>query len=180
MAQQYGRRMLNYTCCLSEHQQRWEFHWQAKEVTLDNFCAIYMINSFWHFISWQHHSSPVMTLWKPVEQMLGNAKRIPSNKVTLSGFRFVYRARGTQRRWDVFMPSVSWRIGKQVPSAVQKRRQRTLHERHGLSFNIEEMASAKSLVCFLLKFASSYSEVLSSTKGLRRFFAVEGASASVS
>jgi hypothetical protein len=58
--------------------------------------------------------------------------------------------------------------------------QRALHDSHGLSSNIEEMASAKSLVKSLPHLGSRYSEALPSAKRLRHFFTVEMASASVS
>jgi hypothetical protein len=58
--------------------------------------------------------------------------------------------------------------------------QRTLRERYGLSFDIEEMASDKSLVSGLPHLGSSSSEVLPSAKRLRHFFTRERAIASVS
>jgi hypothetical protein len=65
---------------------------------------------------------------------------------------------------------------------MRKHQQRTLHERYGLSFNIEETASAKSLVRGLPQFGLSDSEVLvlPSAKRLRQFFTVEMENASVS
>jgi hypothetical protein len=48
-----------------------------------------------------------------------------------------------------------------------------LHERYGLSFNVEEMASAKSLVAGLAHLGSSYREVLPSPKRVRHFFTIE-------
>jgi hypothetical protein len=63
---------------------------------------------------------------------------------------------------------------------MRKCRQRTLDERSGLYFNIEEMASGTLLVKGLPYLGSSYSEVLSSAKRLRYFFMVERADASAS
>jgi hypothetical protein len=63
---------------------------------------------------------------------------------------------------------------------MQKCRQKTWHERYGLSFNMEEIASVKSLVRDLAHLGSSYSKVLLSAKCLHHFFTVERASVSVS
>jgi hypothetical protein len=78
------------------------------------------------------------------------------------------------------MSSVSLRILKQVPFALRKCRQRTLHERYGLSFNIGEMALVRWWVSGLPHLGSSDSEVLLSTKRLPHFFSGEVAGASVS
>jgi hypothetical protein len=55
---------------------------------------------------------------------------------------------------------------------MRKCRQRCVHERYGLSFNTEEMASVKSLIRGLPHLGSSYNEVpvLPSAKRLRSFF----------
>jgi hypothetical protein len=91
---------------------------------------------------------------------------------------------GNPTKMELFMPSRSRKIRKQVPLAMLKCWQRTMHERYGLSFNMEEMASGKSLVMVkgLFQLGSSYNEVLvlPSTKRLRHFFTVEWASTSVS
>jgi hypothetical protein len=121
-----------------------------------------------------------MTLCKPGERTLCNIERIPCDKVTVSAFWFVSRTWETQKRWNLFMPSISWRNRKQDPHAMQKCQQRTLHKGYGLPLNIEEMASAKSLVWDLPRFESSCSEVLPSVKRLHHFFTVEKTSASVS
>jgi hypothetical protein len=55
-----------------------------------------------------------------------------------------------------------------------------MHERQYLSNNIEEIASANSLVRGLSDLGSLYSEVLPSAKLLHHFFVLERASASVS
>jgi hypothetical protein len=57
------------------------------------FADIEMLMSGWGILyKKSHDSSPVMTLWKSVERMLCNTKRVPCDKVVLSAVWFVSRA----------------------------------------------------------------------------------------
>jgi hypothetical protein len=71
------------------------------------------------------------------------------------------------------MLNASWKIRKQVLCAMRKCRTRTLFEKYGISFNTEEMASAKSFVRGLSHLGSSYREFLPSTKRLHHFFTIK-------